>query len=153
MLPLAAVLALMALIVWAVKKYLPNVRRLTGSTAVKVVARTHLSPRQSIAVVRLGRRLLVVGQTADNLSPLGVVEDPEEVSQLLGEIESGKASSAVGSFNKVFQRTDEEFAAADEGAGGEPAEGEIERVRTELESLTRKVREMTGGTSRVGSRD
>lgn len=152
-LPLAGVLALIAIIVWAVKKYLPNVRRLTGSTAMKVVARTHLSPRQSIAVVRLGRRLLVVGQTADNLTPLGVVEDPEEVSELLGEIESGKATSAVGHFNKVFQKTNDEFAAADEAADGEPEDGEINRVRTELESLTRKVREVTGGTSRVGSRD
>jgi flagellar biosynthetic protein FliO len=152
-LPLAAVLALIGAVVWAVKKYLPNVRRLTGSTAMKVVARTHLSPRQSIAVVRLGRRLLVVGQTADNLSPLGVVEDPEEVSELLGQIESGKAGSAVGNFNRVFQKTDEEFAAVDEEADGEPADGEIDRVRTELESLTRKVREVTGGPSRVRSRD
>ncbi len=152
-LPLAAVLALILIIVWAAKKYLPNVRRLTGSTAMKVVARTHLSPRQSIAVVRLGRRLLVVGQTADNLTPLGVVEDPEEVSELLGEIESGKTNSAVGNFKRVFQKTDEEFAAADEAAGGEPADGEIERVRTELESLTRKVREVTGKTNQVGSRD
>jgi flagellar biosynthetic protein FliO len=147
-LPLAAVLALIVAVVWVVKKYLPNVRRLTGSTAMKVVARTHLSPRQSIAVVRLGRRLLVVGQTAENLTPLGVVEDPEEVSELLGEIESGKAASAVGHFNKVFQKTNDEFAAADE-----PAEGEIDRVRTELESLTRKVREVTGGTNRAGSKD
>ena len=152
-LPLAAVLALIVIIVWAMKKYLPNVRRLTGSTAMKVVARTHLSPRQSIAVVRLGRRLLVVGQTADNLSPLGVVEDPEEVSELLGEIESGKANSAVGNFNKVFQKTNEEFAAADEETDGQPAESEIDRVRTELENLTRKVREVTGGPGRTGSRD
>lgn len=152
-LPLAAVLALIAIIVWAVKKYLPNVRRLTGSTAMKVVARTHLSPRQSIAVVRLGRRLLVVGQTADSLTPLGVVEDPEEVSELLGEIESGKSTSAVGHFSKVFQKTNDEFAATDEATVNEPADGEIDRVRTELESLTRKVREVTGGSSRVGSRD
>jgi flagellar biogenesis protein FliO len=144
--PLAAVLLVLGLLFWAVKKYLPGMRRLGGSGTMKVMARTHLSPRQSIALVRVGRRLILIGQSADSLESLGSIDDAEEVSELLGQCESGKPQSATASFQKVFNRMDKEFAAAEATTETPPettgADEEMGRVRSELESLTRKVREV-----------
>lgn len=140
--PLLAVLAGIVLLFWAARKYLPGVQRLTGSAAVEVLARTHLAPRQSINVVRLGRRILVVGQTAEQLSPLASISDAEEVSELIGLCRSAGAGSATSSFRKVFQRMDKEFAAA-EDAGAETDDDELHRVRGELDSLADKVRRVT----------
>lgn len=142
--PLLLVLAGIALLFWAARKYLPGVRRLTGSRAAEVLARTHLSPRQSINIIKLGRRILVVGQTGEQLSPLGSITDPEEVSELIGLCESAGGGSATSRFRKVFQRMDSEFSAADaEAAAG--GDEELRRVRGELDSLTEKVRRVSGG--------
>ncbi|NIA20603.1 MAG: hypothetical protein GWP05_01245, partial [Anaerolineaceae bacterium] len=82
--PLVVVLLVIVLVFWAVRKYVPGMRRLTGSSVVRVLARTYLSPRQSVTLIKVGRRILVVGQTADRLSRLGEISDGEEVSELLG---------------------------------------------------------------------
>jgi len=136
--PLLAVLCGIGLLFWALRKYLPGMRRLTGSRVVEILARTYLSPRQSIAVVKVGRRILIVGQSADALSPLASVSDPEEVSELVGLCASTAPHSASTSFRKIFQRMDSEFDPAEDEGG---ADGdELNRVQSELDDLTEKVR-------------
>jgi len=140
--PLLAVLCGIGLLFWALRKYLPGMRRLTGSQAVEVLARTYVAPRQSIAVVKVGRRILIVGQSSDALSPLGSVSDPEEVSELVGLCASAAPRSASASFRKIFQRMDKEYDAADEG--GPSDDDDLRRARSELDELTEKVRRVTG---------
>jgi flagellar biogenesis protein FliO len=137
--PLAVILALIVLVYWAARRYLPGMKRLAGSDAVKVLARTYVSPRQSIALVKAGRRVLVVGQTAERLSALASIDDPEEVSELLGLCQGAGEGSAGASFRKAFQEMDDEFRAAEDAAA--PADGEeLRRVREELDRLAEKVR-------------
>jgi len=137
--PLFVVVAVIILMFWLARKYLPGVRRLGGSRTIKLLARTHLSPRQSIALVRVGRRLLVVGQSADRLSALDSISDPQEVSELLGQCESDGASGAVENFKKTFKQIDEDFSAAEE-QGADCETQELSRIRGEVESLSKKVR-------------
>ncbi len=142
--PVAVVLALIGLLFWAARRYLPGMRRLAGSPAVKVLGRTYLSPKQSVAVLKVGRRLLVVGQAGDRLASLAEIDDPHEVSELIGVCESSGARSATASFRNVFRQADRELDTQDEPAM-EVEEGEsqeIGRVRNELNDLTRKVREV-----------
>ena len=49
---------------------------------VEVLARTSVQPRQHLLLVRLGRRLLLLGSSPSGLSTLSVVSDPEEVAEL-----------------------------------------------------------------------
>jgi len=140
--PLVVVLVVIVLVFWAVRKYVPGMRRLTGSSVVRVLARTYLSPRQSVTLVKVGRRILVVGQTADRLSRLGEISDGEEVSELLGLCHSEGDQSISKNFQKIFREADREY---DEGveAGGESPE-QLGRVRSQLDDLTRKVRSAVG---------
>jgi flagellar biogenesis protein FliO len=143
--PLVLVLGGIALLFWAARRYLPGMRRMTGSRAVTVLARTYLSPRQSINVVRLGRRILVVGQSADALSALGSISDPEEVSEIVGLCESAGESSSVSSFRKIFQRMDGEFAADNSAGGQDIGQEDLSRVRGQLDGLREKLHRLTGG--------
>jgi flagellar biosynthetic protein FliO len=152
--PLVVVLGVMAVALWAARKFVPGVRRLGGSGAVRVMARTHLAPRQSIALVKVGSRVLVVGQTADRLTTLDTITDGDEVSHLLGLCHARTPDDASGAFQNVFRNVDHEFSAADEASRGasadaaaqdEPAaEPGLGRVRTQLDELARKVREVAG---------
>jgi flagellar biogenesis protein FliO len=142
--PLLAVLGGMALLFWTARRYLPGMRRLTGSRVIEVLARTHLSPKQSIAVVKLGRRVLVVGQSADRLSALASITEPEEVSELVGLCAAAGPRSESSSFQRVFKRLDGEFSEAEDAAAGDEGEA-LGRVRSELDSLTAKVRKVARG--------
>ena len=150
--PLVVVLAGIILLFWAARRFLPGMRRMAGNRAVEVLGRTYLSPRQSVTVVKLGRRILVIGQTADQLSPLASISDPEEVSELAGLCESSGRHSATTTFRKIFQRMDREYeepaggaAAADASGASEVSAEDIDRVRDELRSLTDKVRQVSTG--------
>lgn len=151
--PLLIVLGGIVVLFWAARRFLPGMRRMAGSRAVEVLGRTYLSPRQSVTVVRLGRRILVIGQTAEQLSALASISDPEEVSELVGLCEGSGQNSATATFGKIFRGLDrqyEESAVGDqevaEGSGGDEVSVEdIDRVRNELRSLTDKVRQVSNG--------
>jgi len=146
--PLALVLGGIGLVFWAVRKYVPGVRKMTGSRAVEVLARTYLSPRQSVNIVRLGRRILVVGQTTDRLSSLATITDPDEVSELIGLCESASAGSTTSSFRNIFKKFDRQFNES-ELEGDPPVDADLSRVRDELDSLTEKVRRARDRGSRL----
>lgn len=141
--PLVLVLGGIGVLFWAVRKYLPGMRKMTGSRAVEVLARTYLSPRQSVNIVRLGRRILVVGQTTDRLSALATITDPDEVSELVGLCESASAGSATSSFRNLFKKFDQQFDETQLDADA-PGDADLSRVRDELDSLTEKVRRASG---------
>jgi len=153
--PLAVVLLVICLVFWAVRKYVPGMRRLAGSSAVRVLARTYLSPRQSVTLVKVGRRVLVVGQSADRLSGLGEISDGEEVSELLGLCRSEGDHSVSKNFQKIFREADREYDEGGEAVVESPdttlrssaslrSTRQLGRVRSQLDDLARKVREVVG---------
>jgi len=97
-LPLAVVLALIAGIALLVKKYIPVKRILTGAGVLDVVARLPLSSKQSLVLVRMGRRLVLVGVSPEGLTRLDVVEDPEQVAAIAGEVASRREDSMSRAF-------------------------------------------------------
>jgi hypothetical protein len=66
------------------KKHGPLSRAGLPAEAVEVLGRRMLDPRQSIYLVRLGSRILVLGATPSGLSTLSEVTDPLEVDLLAG---------------------------------------------------------------------
>lgn len=115
MLPsLLLVLALLAGCVWAARKYLPGAGRLGGNPAMKVIGRTQVSPRQSLLLVKIGRRLLVVGATADRLTRIDNITDPTEVSEIIGLVESARPGSATAGFQNALKQADDEFSQLDD---------------------------------------
>lgn len=132
-LSLAAVIGLIFLARWASRKFfaLPT----TGATGVlQVVSRTPIAPKQQILLVRVGRRLMVIGDSAGRLTSLGEIADPDEVATLISQsqsaVEKRPVSLPFGSvfFGKLGSRRREEAADdwmeidSDVAVGGERTE-------------------------------
>ena len=78
-------------------------RRLAGTAGmarrgqpIEVLARATIGARQQVALVRLGRRLVLVGSGPSGMSPLAEVSDPQEVADLLEQVRVGGAGGMSG---------------------------------------------------------
>ena len=137
-----------------------------GATrAVQLLSRSVLSPKQQLMLVRVGRRLIVVGDSGGQMSALSEISDPDEVAELLGQIKDEKLSAAAPSFGgllgRVRRRMDETAAEAGREAGerpepddatnpdaigadvrhpGDEDDPEVASTRRELDGLLAKVR-------------
>jgi len=90
---LAVVLALVAGAYWVVRRWMPSARTVDAGV-MKLVGRTGLTPKQSLALVQVGRRYVVVGVSPDRLDSLCEISDPEEVAELGLRIGSQRTGSA-----------------------------------------------------------
>ncbi len=151
--PLAVVLALIGALALLARRILPS--RWQGGPGgrgmVEVLGRQHLSARQSVALLRVGRRIVVIGITPDKLTHLDTITDPDEVAELVGR----SVSLRDGSLSRTFEREVLREAAAYEPsdhadlsaeAGGPATDRAAAYVtaRQQLRGLLSKVRSLTG---------
>lgn len=81
---LTIVLLLMGAVAWVARRILAQrVAAPGGAPLIQVVANSYLAPRKSIALVAIAGQYFVVGLTADNLVPLGRIEDQGKMATLL----------------------------------------------------------------------
>lgn len=102
---LAAVLGMIVLGARLWKKHGPPGRTILPAEALEVLGRRVLDPRQSIYLVRLGSRILVLGATPAGLSTLSEITDPVEVDLLAGQCRppvEERPSSPRQSFATLF---------------------------------------------------
>jgi len=87
---LAVVVVLIFVVRLLLRRFAPA--RTSGALpgAIEVVARSSLSSRHRLYLVRLGQRLVLVGSGPEGLATLSEVTDPDEVSRL-----SARAGAAV----------------------------------------------------------
>lgn len=123
---------------WLIKRWVPGGRQLFASPAIEVLGRTHLDPQRYLALIRVGRRLLVVGVSPDEMHPLSEIIEAEEVSDLLATAKP-KTETGRSLFQRLFQRQVEL-------ATVQAERGRLERVVTEFESslgdLRRQIRSL-----------
>ncbi len=106
MVPLALVLAVIAVTCLAVRRLMPA-RATIGSGALRIVSRTALSPRHSVALIQVGaERMVLVGIATDRITALSDISSAEEVARLLGRV--GEAP-AGGAFRSMLAARDEDF--------------------------------------------
>lgn len=79
---LAIVLVVLLLLRTLLKRLARPARGGPRGGAIEVLARTAVPPRQQLLLVRVGRRLLVVGSSPAGLSTLAEIADPEEAAEL-----------------------------------------------------------------------
>ena len=119
-----------------------------GSGVLQVLTRTHLSPKQSIAVVQMGGRLVFVGITPEQISMLRIVEDREEAALLRGQLRVGAAELGGPSFDKHLSREAKELTdGLDVGVEAScdvpnPQSG----AKEDLTGLLQRLRDFQGGT-------
>ncbi len=93
---LFAVLLLIGGLTVLARRYIPAARPL-ATQAAKVVGRVAISGKQSVVLLHVGKRLVVVGVTPDSMRTLTEITDAEEVSFLLGQM-SGATRKAGDEF-------------------------------------------------------
>jgi len=79
---------------------------------VTVLSRSFVSPRQQVLVLQVGKRLIVVGDSAGRMNALCEITDPDEVAMMVGQSLSARsavAERAAGSFRSLFGRANEPF--------------------------------------------
>jgi flagellar biogenesis protein FliO len=160
---MALVVALIFLLRWVGRKFLGATPIAGGTRAVQVLSRTLVAPRQSIMLMRVGRRLLVVADNGSQLASLSEITDPDEVASLAGQLQSEKLDIAGKTFGALFGRMRKEEAgesgavetsgsvdeplSADEAAGAEVTD--VASARAELGGLMEQVRLASNRFSRT----
>lgn len=90
--PLAAVLGTITLVAWALRKWSAGAGRLGSTGAITVLARHYLSSKQSLCLVRLGSRVVLLGVTPDSISAVAGF-DRDETAALLAGLERARPGS------------------------------------------------------------
>lgn len=121
-----------------------------GSSVVEVLSRTTVAPRNHVLLLRVGGRVLVVGDSAAGLRTLASIEDPDEVASVLEAVTAAGGTSITRGFSQLLSRTDEEFdpqrRLADEG--GDRDEHRVDSARDSMSALLSRIRTLSqkGGT-------
>jgi flagellar biogenesis protein FliO len=153
---LAIVIALILALRWGARFVFPSVRTHGASSAIRVLSRNMISPKQQVLIVQVGRRLIVVGDCGQQMNTLSEITDADEVASLIGQIRDERSepvsrtfSTLFGGASSAFQTTEKadsgsEHAASDdlEEEAEEQAETDSTLVATrqELSGLMDKVR-------------
>lgn len=104
---LAVVLALVGAVYFIVRRWMPAARAVDPGL-MRIVARTTLTSKQSLALVSLGRRFVMVGISADRLDCLCEVSEPDEVAHLASRVGMGQLETE-GSFDSLLTDEAEEY--------------------------------------------
>lgn len=138
-------------IIWLMKRYLPGHRQLFSHPAIEVLGRTHLDQRRYVSLLRVGRRILVVGVSPDTISPLSEIEDGEEVAEIL-ELARPKTEAGRTLFQKLFQRhmidAEQDRAEAELDTNTEQLASDISDLRDRIRA--RREEGNPGGVDRLG---
>jgi flagellar biogenesis protein FliO len=89
--------------VWVVRKFNPGANSQLPPDVVQVLGKTPFGTRQTLQVVRLGSKLVLLLNGADGTFPMGEVTDPDEVNRLTAMCNhrgargrDGSLSSSIG---------------------------------------------------------
>lgn len=104
---LAIVLVVVAGGYWLVRRYLPSVRT-TGSSALRVVARTSVTPKHHLALVQFGRRFVLVGVSGDRLQTLSEVTETQEVAEVAAQTGATLAGRPSG-FDDLLEKESADY--------------------------------------------
>lgn len=146
---ICVVLGLVWLIYKVARKWIPG-SKVSDSGVLKVVARTTLTPKQHVALVRLGRRFVMVGVSPDRIDQLCVVDEADEVSELIVRTDGGTAPRS-SEFDMELSREMSDYDLAHEqeadqeadqeavsGSPGTPRRPPLQELLNRLQSLQRK---------------
>ncbi|MHC5109873.1 MAG: FliO/MopB family protein [Planctomycetota bacterium] len=130
------VLAVMAVAYVVIKRFVPGAQH-GDNDALRVIARAAISPKQSVALISLGRRMVMVGISSERISVLSEVTDEKEAAEIAFLAGAG-LPRAKGKFDKILSRESEEFVSEQGSATGAESKGR-ERGLTDLLNRLRSM--------------
>ena len=127
---LAAVVVLVAGCGWVYRRYVaPAGPRRAGG--VELLGQSNVTPKHSVLVLKIGRRVVVVGDAGHGMQPLCEVTDPAEVAEVAAACRGQSVESADlrgGAFAASFDEADAAFEQGD-APNVKPTSGEASDVR------------------------
>ncbi|MDX1947361.1 MAG: flagellar biosynthetic protein FliO [Pirellulaceae bacterium] len=114
---LGVVLGLFLLVVWFSRRFAPGGSTLLPKEALELLGRAPLGTRQSMQLVRVGKKLILVAVSPTGTETLTEITDPVEVEHLSALCRRGRADSASASFNQVLSQLAGEPAARTRSRG------------------------------------
>ncbi len=145
-LALGAVIAVIFVLRAVIQKWSGTTPTSAGSPVVEVLTRVPVAPKNHILLVRLGGRILVLGDGPQGLRTLSDLHEPEEVAELLTAISAARSQSVTTSFNHLVRslggQTDDP-SVTDEGQ--DAGEYHLDAARERVSSLMMRLRSLTGG--------
>lgn len=144
---LAGVVGLIVLLGWGYRRVMASgglgfVNRGRPAIAIDVVGRATLSPRQTVCLVRIGPRLVLVGCTPTALQSLDVITDAELTARLLGEAAQRQPDSHSAEFTRCLQQEAQPYepAAAGLREGDLPDDSRLRAIRERLHATIQRLR-------------
>ena len=107
---LAIVITLIFALRWLSQRMFGKAVAGRASRAVQVLSRNVISPKQQLLVVQVGRRLLVLGDSGQQMNALCEITDPEEMAALIGQLHEERRESSGNPFGTIFGRAGSDFA-------------------------------------------
>lgn len=114
-LSLTAVVTLIVVLGFFSRRF-PFIHRGKGRSVIEVISRTSLSAKQTLCLVRIGPRMVLIGAAGDRLTRLDVIDDPELTAELAGMAQQTTGRSSTRAFS---ERLDDEAVAYAIGDGDE----------------------------------
>jgi flagellar biogenesis protein FliO len=119
--------------------------------SLQVISRLNLAPKQQLVLLRVGRRVVLIGNCGTQMNALCEITDPDEAAGLLGQAATERDESlTAASFNAVLggeEKRFEEEANADlpARANGDALADEqaLASTRDELGDMMEKVRSLS----------
>lgn len=110
-----------------------------SNRGVRVISRTVMGPKQQLVLLQVGRKLVLVGESAGQLTTLTEIVDPDEVAELAAQ--ASGADVRVEKFTSALNRRASEF---DEFVEEEAAsEAEAEAREPSLSDISARVRDIS----------
>ncbi len=137
--PMLVVLGLIVGGTLALRRWTPVAQRISARGGLQILGRHYLSGKQSLCLVRLGRRVVCIGVTPEHISTLAEIHDPEEIAGLV----AGVQAATPQSFSSIFSRMAAQPAPTDvNDSADSPVGGNSTRARaaTEVQDLLSRVR-------------
>ena len=125
------------------------------TSVVEVLSRTAVTPKNHVLLLRVGQRVLVVGDSGGGgLRTLADLDDPEEVASVLQSVTAGRETSATRSFNALISRFQQDPAGPSRRdlEGGDDGEIHLDRTRDALSGLANRLRTLGGQDTGGGLR-
>ena len=102
---LGIVLGLFLLVVWSVRRGMPQGAGLLPTEAVEVLGRAPIAGRQNVHLVRCGNKIVLLNVSATSVETLTEISDPDEVERLyeLCRQSAGPAKAWQGLLGRLTQ--------------------------------------------------
>jgi len=138
--PVVIVFGVMAVLTWAGRRWLPQARQASSAQSViRVLARQHLSGKQSLCLVKLGPSVVLLGVTPEHIASVLEIRDPDEAATLVAAAEAARGRSFTKAMAAFSASSEPEETVAPMERQPDAAGDASERIR----EMVKRVRAMS----------